>query len=38
MWLAAWATDRGWQRPAALVSGVLLAALTVPFAAWEWVA
>jgi hypothetical protein len=38
MWLAAWATDRGWQRRAALVSGVLLAALTVPFAAWEWVA
>jgi hypothetical protein len=38
MWLAAWAGDRGWQRPVAVVSGVLLAALTVPFAAWEWVA
>jgi hypothetical protein len=38
MWLASWATDRGWQRAAALVSGVLLASLTVPFAAWEWVA
>jgi hypothetical protein len=38
MWLAAWAGDRGWQRPAALVSGGLLVALTVPFAAWEWVA
>lgn len=38
MWLAAWATDRGWQRPVALTSGALMVALTVPFATWEWVA
>ena len=38
MWLAAWATDRGWERPVALASAALLVGLTVPFAAWEWVA
>jgi Mannosyltransferase (PIG-V) len=38
MWLAVWATERRWQRPAYVVSAVLLAALTVPFAVWEWVA
>ncbi len=38
MWLGAWAAERGWQRPAAVVSGLLMVGLTVPFAVWEWVA
>jgi hypothetical protein len=38
MWLAAWATERGWQRPVAVISGAMLVGLTVPFATWEWVA
>ena len=38
MWLATWATERGWQRPTAIVSAVLLVGLTIPFALWEWVA
>jgi Mannosyltransferase (PIG-V) len=38
MWLAIWVTERRWQRPAYAVAAVLLAALTVPFAVWEWVA
>ena len=38
MWLAAWATERGRAREVAVGCAVLLAALTMPFAAWEWVA
>jgi hypothetical protein len=38
MWLGAWAAERGAERWVAGVSAVLLVALTVPFAAWEWVA
>jgi len=39
MWLAAWACHRPHRRPAVLAASVAgLVALTVPFAAWEWVA
>jgi Mannosyltransferase (PIG-V) len=38
MWLADWANERRWQRPAIAVSAALMVGLTVPFAVWEWVA
>jgi Mannosyltransferase (PIG-V) len=38
MWLASWLVERGRLREGAAVSAGLLAALTVPFAVWEWVA
>ncbi len=38
MWLALWAREHGAQRAVAAVSAAALAALTVPFATWEWVA
>ncbi|HET8643867.1 MAG TPA: hypothetical protein VFO85_00160, partial [Vicinamibacteria bacterium] len=38
MWLALWTRDRGLGEPAAAACAVALAGLTVPFAAWEWVA
>lgn len=38
MWLALWAREHGAQRAVAAVSAAGLVALTVPFAAWEWVA
>jgi hypothetical protein len=38
MWLAAWALEHRAARPVLVASAAGLAALTVPFAAWVWVA
>jgi mannosyltransferase PIG-V len=38
MWLALWARRHGWERWVMAASALGLVALTVPFAAWEWVA
>jgi hypothetical protein len=38
MWLAAWALEHRAGRPVLAASTAGLAGLTVPFAAWVWVA